>query len=146
MGLGRLSVAGASGYILACLLAQAATSFTPLGERFWPFLNYHMYRKAHYEGDAVYRYALVGIPEKGDEVPIRAEDLDLTFYKFHWGLVDAIRFNDMTELKKYVGWWERKSGRRLAALRLENHPYKIYRDGIVRAEPFVVKVVPLGAR
>lgn len=143
MNFGALAGGIASAFILACLLAQAATSFTPLGERFWPFLNYHMYRKAHYEGEAVYQYALIGIAAEGDEVPIRPEDLNLTFYKFHWGLVDAIRFNDLTELNKYVSWYETKFGRQLSAVRLENHPYKIVREGIVRAEPFVVKVVAL---
>jgi hypothetical protein len=134
-----------SGVIFGTILLQAAASSGILGERFWPFLNYPMYRKPHYQGENISTYRLVGILRDASEIPILPEDLHLNFWKFKTGPVAAIRLNEAALLRRYMGGYQARHPD-LTAVRLEDHPKELTERGVVDAPAKMVGTMRLSSR
>jgi len=75
--------------IAAVLVLQTAASFDIFPKLFsrpsyvlWPFMNYPMYRTAHYEGTVIARFHVLGQTAERVEVELTPEDFGLNFRKF----------------------------------------------------------------
>lgn len=110
----------------------------------WPFLDYPMYRWAHYAGEAVHREAVFATLEDGTEAPFRPDDLGINFWQFHDGVVAALRRADAAALAPYADLFRSRQGRHPTHLRLETSPLVLTRDGLVPAPKQVLGVVALG--
>lgn len=101
----------------------------------WPFLDYPMYSTAHYEGEGIPRYRVVGTTADGREMEIDRETLGTDFWIFRNAFLFSFRYPGMRdELPPGVELFETRHGVRLIAVRLENRPLVLTRDGAVNGE------------
>jgi hypothetical protein len=129
--------------ILSCLALQTFAVFRPVSPRLWPFLDYPMYGRARYEGEAVSRYVVFGIFADESEARIIPEDLDLDFWKFEYGPVQMLRRGDVESLKPYAQLYSDRQKKQLVRIRLENHPFMLSDQGVRAAAPQVLNSVSL---
>ena len=61
-----------------------------------------MYGRAHYQGEAVRQFVVVGIFADASEARILPKDLGLDFWKFEYGPVQMLRRGDVESLKPYA--------------------------------------------
>lgn len=147
----KLLVSAAIAGVLFCQTITAFhwvhTMFHGRGRKgyYWPFLDYPMYSRPHARREPFDRYVLFARLEDGTEVEIVPADLSLTFWKFEKGPVRAILRDDPAQLVVYVRSYEARFGRRLTAVRLENHPRVLGEAGLTDAPVQVVKTVDLVA-
>ena len=131
-------------FILLFLLLQGYAAFGFFSPRLWPFLDYPMYRESKHIGDSIDNFFLYGIQSDSTKVAILPEDLGLNFWKFLWGPVRAIRFNDNKEIQKYVSLYQSKHNSKLIGLKLMNNPLILTEEGVVPLpSPEVVNTVNL---
>lgn len=144
----------ASAVIVTVLFLQLVASFhwfgPVFGQRrrhgfFWPFLDYPMYSRPHYQGEPLPRYRLFGAFADGSEAEVTSGDLGLNFWKFEQGPVQAILRDEPDRLNRYVEAYRKKFNRQLVRLRLENHARRLSPQGIVTAPPEVIKTVEIAA-
>ncbi len=129
-------------FILLFLLLQGYAAFGFFSPRLWPFLDYPMYRESKHIGDSIDNFFLYGIQSDSTKVAILPEDLGLNFWKFLWGPVRAIRFNDNKEIQKYVSLYQSKRNYKLFGLQLMNNPLILTEEGVVPLpSPEVVNTV-----
>lgn len=113
-------------FIFAVVATQAVASFGGLHPyRYWPFLSYPMYNHAHQAGEAVPEFSLVAIDGAGHEYPLKPEDLNLDFWRTLRGPVRAARKGDTRLVLGYLEPFEHRTGVRVMAVRLENHPTRL---------------------
>ena len=129
--------------IFSCLVLQSFAMFHPVSPRLWPFLDYPMYGRARYEGEAVTRYVVFGIFSDASETRILPEDLDLDFWKFEYGPVQMIRRGDAESLKPYAQHYNARQNKELVKFRLENHPFTLSDQGVRVEERQVLNSVSL---
>ena len=125
----RLAMLAVSGIVLGVIGMQAAAVFRVFS--FWPFIEYAMYRRPHQEGESISRYQLVAILADSTEATITPEDLGLNFWKFRNGPVAAVLDGDEERLGQFVAVYERRHGRVVSRVRLEDHPMVLTGDGVV---------------
>ena len=113
---------------------------------FWPFVNYPMYRFAHYEGDVIPRYRVFGRTADDSEVEVTSDDLGLNFRKFQDLVVAALRRGETPSVAKFAEIYRVRVGRRLVAMRLERHGQILTRDGLQAAQPIQLAAVSLHAQ
>jgi hypothetical protein len=149
-----LGQAAASGILLAVLGLQAVAAFDLTAQVFgvrhrkgyyWPFLDYPMYKGAHYPGDEFPQHVVIGQFADGTEAPIGPEALGLDFWKFEKGLVRALNRGDAGAARPFAASYARRTGRRSVAFRLENHPWRLGAHGLERAPSRVLSVLPLAS-
>ncbi len=129
----RTTIALSSLTIFSCLVLQAFAVFHPVSPRLWPFLDYPMYGRAHYQGEAIRQFVAIGIFADASEARILPEDLGLDFWKFEYGPVQMLRRGDVESLKPYAQLYSDRQNKQLVGIRLENHPFTLSDQG-VRAE------------
>ena len=127
--------------IVFCLALQTFAIFYPVSPRLWPFLDYPMYKKAHYEGEAVNRYVVFGVFADASESRILPEDLDLDFWKFEYGPVQMLRRGDATALQPYAELYNARQNKKLVALRVEDHPLILSEEGVLTVAPLQLNSV-----
>ncbi len=135
----------ATGIIVLFLSLQGAATFAFIDKLLWPFMDYPMYSWPRKEGDTIDRFHLFGILEDSTDVPIRAEDLDLNFWEFLWGPIDAMRKGELASLSTYAQEYQAHHGRRVVGFRLENHAFVMTRTGVKTAQPQVVRTLSVPA-
>jgi hypothetical protein len=118
------------------LLLQAQAVF-PV-RRLWPFLDYPMYRTAHYAGESVPRYRVVGIAADGREVEMDPASLGLSFFKHLHGPVEALETGDAERFAIFADVFRERQGTTIVAARLENHPVVIDTSGTREGDLVVV--------
>ena len=144
----KLALPLTSLFILTLIVLQAVATFGGIHSFLWPFTNYPMYKRAHFEGESVHiRYLVFGILEDSTEVSILPEDLGLNFWKFEGikgkGFVRAIRFGDEEGLDIYVQEYEKRGGKKLAGLRVEDQSFILSPKGVKPAPRQILKIVNL---
>lgn len=126
----------ASVVILTALTLQGLASFSitfgPIENPpfMWPFLDYPMYTRARYAGDAIERQVVVGILEDSSEVVIAPGDLSVTFWQFQNFLNPAIVRGDRARASAYKRIYEERFDGSLVAFRLEDHPLIVTEEGL----------------
>ncbi len=148
--------------IITLLLLQAGTSFfclpgwqfpgrfsilrrlCPPPKKSWPIINYPMYSSAHYNGDQIPRYRVVGILDDATERPISAQDLGINPWHFLKGFVKAGLLADNQALTHdFVELYQTRHGKPLSRVRVENHPL-IFSNSRVKTGPIeIVKMVQI---
>lgn len=108
---------------------------------FWPFMNYPMYRWAHYEGAVIERYRVFGRTAAGLDIELTPSDFGLNFRKFQDIVIAALRRGDTAGVAPYAEIYRLRSGRRLAAIRVERHGSVLTRDGLQSARPVQLPAV-----
>ena len=136
----------ASLVIVSVLVLQGGVILNRLGRfvrapNLWPFIDYPMYREAYHLGDALPRYALVGLTADGREVGIPLKALGMTIWQFEENLLLAIQQGDDAAVRRYAHLYEQRSGRRLRGVRLENHPLVLTRAGMTPAPVEQIRTV-----
>jgi len=112
------------------------------GSYYWPFLSYPLYHTPHYEGERIKtRTPIIGTWEDGTAVPITRQDLGLNHFRFEWGFVGAVHSEDREKLKVYWDMYRKRKGKRLAALRLENFPMIVTREGMKPAPQETLRII-----
>jgi hypothetical protein len=110
---------------------------------FWPFMNYPMYRAAHYEGSVIERYRVFGRAADGSEIEVTPDDLGLNFRKFQDIVVAALRSGDMPSVAAFAEIYRVRMGTRLVAMRLERHGHMLTLDGLQPTRPVRLAAVSL---
>ena len=139
----RATIALSSLIIFSCLVLQSFAVFHPVSPRLWPFLDYPMYGRAHYQGEAVRQFVVVGIFADASEARILPKDLGLDFWKFEYGPVQMLRRGDVESLKPYAQLYNDRQNKQLVGIRLENHPLTLSDQGVRAAAPQVLNSVSL---
>jgi hypothetical protein len=111
--------------------------------RFWPFMNYPMYRFAHYEGAVIARYRVFGQAADGSEVEVAPSDLGLNFRKFQDIAIDALRRGDMVRVAAFAEIYQVRTGTRLVRMRVERHGQMLTRNGLQSTRPVQLTAVSL---
>ena len=143
-----LNIGLASLVVVAVLTLQAAAVFGAISSLLWPFTDYPMYREAHYDGERLNRYTVVGILGEATEVTLLPEDLGFNLWQFEKHLVRPLsrqhmEREDEKRLAIALQIYQAKHRRTLTALRLENHPFVLSKSGMREAPTEVVKTVNL---
>jgi hypothetical protein len=112
----------------------------------WPFMNYPMYRGAHYEGAVLARYRVFGTTADGSEIEVTPSDLGLNFRKFQDIVVEALRRGDVARVAAFAEIYRARVGMRLVRMRVERHGHVLTRDGLQVAPPVNLAAVALGVR
>lgn len=106
----------------------------------WPFLSYPMYRAAHYPGDSIDRYRLVGVTESG-ETRLTPRVLGISYWIWLKEIVTPLELERTVEFDVFKRRYEERAGEPLLEIRLENNPLVLERDGVEEAEPRTVRTV-----
>jgi hypothetical protein len=112
----------------------------------WPFVDYPMYSRPHYEGEPIPQVRIVGTLDDGTEVWIRPGDVGLDSWHFKIHLVRGLDTNNAARVRELVHLYEARHNGRLIGLRLENHPLILSRDGIRPGPPEVHQNLSFEAR
>jgi len=128
----------ASLVIVAVLLSQGLVTAASIEHLGWPFVSYPMYSWPHYWGETINRYTLFGTLENGTEVAITADDLNMNFWEYLWGPVEAVRKNKVVSIRNYLTHDRHLNSRVTVTVRLENRPLLFTAHG---AEPLPAKTV-----
>lgn len=133
--IGRLAV---SWVILVVLAFQgiAAAGLTPgpveKSPFLWPFLDYPMYTRPHYEGEGIPRYRVIGVTDEDREVEITPETLGTDYWIYRNAFLFSFRYRgERDELEPGVQLYEDRHGVSLVEVRLENRPLVLTREGTV---------------
>ncbi len=124
--------------ILAVLLAQGLATVGSIEHLGWPFVSYPMYSWPHHFGETIDRYMLFGTLENGAEVPITADDLNMNFWEYLWGPVQAVRKNKVTSVRSYLAHDRHLNSRVVVSVRLEDRPLLFTAHG---TDPLPAKTV-----
>ena len=111
------------------------------GAGYWPFVDYPMYAEPHRLGDEMARYVLWGELDDSTVVRIPPEDLGLSFWRFLFGVVEAMQRGDRDRMAVYAQMYLARYGRHLTSLRLENHPWIFVEGGVVEGPVRVVRTL-----
>jgi hypothetical protein len=103
----------------------------------WPFVDYPMYSRPHYEGEPISQLRVVATLDDSSEVSIGPGDVGLDFWHFRLHVVRGLEMNDAARVRELVRLYQTRNNRRLVGLRLENHPIILSRDGIRPGRPEV---------
>jgi hypothetical protein len=109
---------------------------------FYPFLDYPLYNQAHYSGEKINQFKVIGILVDNREVPILPEDMGLRFWLFQ-RFIDAVNQEKREQIAAYVEMYQSRHDRQITALRLENHPLILSGKGVLQDTPIVWKVYRL---
>ena len=143
----------ASGVIVAVVGFQVLVGFGWINDiprmrhrkgYYYPFLDYPMYKGAHYPGERFDRYVVVGTLSDGTQRPILPADLGLNFWKFDKGPVRALQQGDAGTLQPYLQHYWHRHHRCLTEVRLENHPSVLGASGLTTAPVEVVRAMRAG--
>jgi hypothetical protein len=109
----------------------------------WPIIEYALYSFPHYEGEKLDHPIIFGVFSDFTEVRIHPADLGLTFSRssYRQGLVDAFQQATAEHLRRYVNWYERRSFKKVIAIRLENHPVVLTKTGVKLDRVEVLKII-----
>jgi hypothetical protein len=123
-----------SGLIAGVLLAQIAASLLlfPVAHHLrktWPFLDYPMYSRPHYEGDRVSKVMVLGIREDGSEVPVTAAALGLGEWHFHI-FVKAVLSERRQVVEGLLDRYEKHEKVKLQGLRVVDRGQLFTRQGL----------------
>jgi hypothetical protein len=113
--------------------------------KLWPFLDYPMYNAAHFPGEQLVHYVVVGEPADSQAIEVTPAALGISDREYRQGLVDAMIQRDQERLAPYVARLEQHSGRKLRALRLENRPWVLAEDGVRQGAPVIICSLPASA-
>ena len=133
----------ASLVIVAVLLAQGVATFGAFEHLGWPFVDYPMYREARYAGQSINRFTVVGTLADGTDVRLTPEDLHLSIFQYHGGLMPAMVGRDVQEVRTYLEPYRAAASAPLIRVRLENDPVYVTASGGVPGPVQVWSVVPL---
>lgn len=111
------------------------------GSALYPFTDYHMYHAAHYEGDRVEQFFVFATLADDTEVAILPEDLELNFWLFRQHVILPLLEDDGEKLKTAIDLYEGLHQQQITALRLENQPVVITKEGMKSAPTQVLKIV-----
>jgi hypothetical protein len=103
----------------------------------WPFIDYPMYSASHQEGERVralrYVYATL---DDGGEVLLAPEDVGLVhFWLFRLWVEAPLLGQERAELEFVRDAYRQQRGGEIVALRIEDHPVIVTRDGAEAAPP-----------
>jgi hypothetical protein len=112
-------------------------------DRFWPFMDYPMYRSAHHEGSLIEWYRVLGQCADGSEVELTPVDIGLNFSKFRHIFVAAIRSTDRPRVAAFADVYRVRRGTRFVAMRLERYGLVLTREGLRPSPTFQVATVSL---
>jgi hypothetical protein len=104
----------------------------------WPFENYPMFSSVHYDGESKEQWRIIGRLEDGREVSIKAQDLGLDIKLFNRQFLKALQDNNREAIENGVALYQRRQGRQLIEIRLENHPLRLSKGGW---QPEAIQVV-----
>lgn len=128
---------------IACDFATIPLLCTlPDEPRLYPFLDYPMYSVARKEGISVNQYKLIAIFEDKTEKQLSAEDFELSKYWFTVGVLAAFRDNNHSKIRQYVEAYERTENRPFVALRFDNIPLVITREGVREGTYKIGEIIP----
>ncbi len=105
----------------------------------WPFVDYPMYDRTHYEGDTIPRQRLHGVLADSTEVRIEPSDIGFDLWWLRRGLVSSMVGEDTSDVLGYARRYAERTGRSLAAFRLYHHPLVLREAGGEPAPPVLVK-------
>ena len=135
--------------IVFFLAAQAFTGliYHPkyLGDSYFPFMDYPMFKAVKKIGSEIPFYHVVGILASGAEIEIKPEDLHLDYWKFEWGLIQELK-NEHLKYKKieeYTTLYDRLYHKKFSALRLEDRPRIYLGSKLGEGERKILRTAPL---
>jgi len=120
--------------VIIFVLALQAQAVFPL-RRVWPFLDYPMYRTAHYAGEAVPRFHILVTTDSGATMEMDPASLGISFFKHLHGPVEAMQEGDHERFEEFVEIFEARQEVAVASARLENRPVRLDESGTVSEEP-----------
>jgi len=131
-----------SGFILMVLGTQTVAGFSHT-DRWFPFLWYPMYAAHHEEGERLdVRHFLYAVAGEGREYEIRPEDLQMGFWRFEGAVINSVLSRKIDRSNEVI--------RRVLdlhpdaiALRVQDYPAAITRNGIKPLPSNVIAVVPV---
>jgi hypothetical protein len=103
----------------------------------WPFIDYPMYSASHQEGERVQarRYVYAALAD-GSEVLLEPEDLGLGhFWLFRLWVEAPLLKQERAELEFVREAYREQRGGEIVALRIEDHPVIVTREGAKAAPP-----------
>lgn len=110
----------------------------------WPFMDYPMYSRPHYEGDTVPRERMYGVLGDSTEVRIQPSDLGLKYWWFRRGLIFSVVGEDTSDVRGYARLYAPREGRSLTTFRLYHRPLVLRRWGAEPSPPVLAKEFRLG--
>ena len=138
---GQLRYVFYSAVIAFVLVAQAIASFGN-SDRYFPFLWYPMYAKAHYEGERLdVGHKVYALTSDGVRHPVLAADLNIDFWRFERRFARPLRAGRADEIQGFLQTIT-KQYPSIVSLEVDDYPMIITRDGPKPAPLRTVATLP----
>lgn len=125
---GQLRYVFYSAVIAAVLVAQTIASFGNT-DRYFPFLWYPMYAKAHFEGERLdVGHKVYALTPDGVRHSVRAEDLSIDFWRFERRFARPLKAGHVDEILPFLKIIQAQYPS-LVALQVDDYPMIITRNG-----------------
>jgi hypothetical protein len=121
--------------LVSCLIAgvlglQVFASFVDPGRWGWPFIAYPMYKTAHFEGERVrYEFEVYVVHEDSSENLLSSDGIPWWIFKRK--MVNSLMKGQRDNVQPLVTAYCEKTGKQVAALRLQDMGVALARDGLV---------------
>jgi hypothetical protein len=103
------------------------------GEWYWPFIDYPMYDKAHYENEHPEIYFTLELTHKdGEIVKLNEDDLGMSFWNF-FRLTNNMQKGEGKAVDLFMGIYP--DAGEVAEIRLYSSPYVVTRQGRAESAP-----------
>lgn len=128
-------------FIVVLLALQTGVVATMFDDRLYPFINYPMYTRVHMENEYVgVEYLVYMRLPSGEDVRVLPADLGMTFFKLVAHSVSVLLGSE-EEAQILMELYEKRSGRAVAALRIDSYPAIITRNGMQEAPSTTLALV-----
>ena len=125
-----------SGFIVVILGVQGLVTIFSAYLQTWPLISYHMYSRAHYDGERLdHDYNVSAVLDNLDEVKIDPDDVNMKFWIFHNNIFLALRRNRVEDLAPIINNICNRYDNRVIALTVRDLGIAITRDGPVEGLP-----------
>lgn len=126
--------------ILSFLILQTGVTLRAF-PAIWPFITYPMFSRSHYKGEIKNRYFVFGILEDSTVVQISHEDVNLDIKLFRQNFIQAMLQDRKELIKESLKLYQNQQTQKIVALRLENHPLVLSKDGYHPAPSEIISVI-----
>lgn len=110
---------------------------------FWPFITYPMFNRAHFEGDIIKRYFVVGTLEDSTEVYLLPEAPCLSDILWRKSLLVPMFYDNKKRIGNFIKTYQKTQKKKLIKLRLENRPLSISKKGLTYHSTRVLKDIKI---
>ena len=126
-------------FVILAILGMQTYAVVIRSAWYWPFIDYPMYARSHYEGERVpVKYTINATLSDNKKVSLVHEDLDLNDWKFNYKFVYPVLRNDVKGMQELIEYYRNRTGKKIVRVEILDSGYRVTRDGLLETGPSVL--------